>query len=61
MYQLAKVKLEDAVRMMTYNPDRVLGIEKRKGTLAPGMDGDIAIFDDQIRVKRVLVAGRCLV
>ncbi len=61
MYQLAKVKLEDAVRMMTYNPARVLGIEKRKGTLAPGMDGDIAIFDDQIRVKRVLVAGRCLV
>ncbi len=47
--------------MMTYNPARVLGIEKRKGTLAPGMDGDIAIFDDQIRVKRVLVAGRCLV
>lgn len=32
MYHLAKVKIEDAVRMMTYNPAKILGIEKQKAT-----------------------------
>ncbi|MCI8958201.1 MAG: N-acetylglucosamine-6-phosphate deacetylase [Lachnospiraceae bacterium] len=57
MYHLAGVKLEDAVRMMTYNPARVLGIQNRKGTLAAGMDADLVIFDDQILVKGVMVGG----
>ena len=58
MYHLAGVKLEDAVRMMTYNPARVLGIQNRKGTLAAGMDADLVIFDDQILVKGVMVEGK---
>ncbi len=58
MYKLAKVKLEDAVRMITYNPAKVLGIEKRKGSLAPGMDADIVIFDDNIQISSVMVRGQ---
>lgn len=61
MYQLAEVRLEDAVRMMTCNPARVLGIEKRKGSLAPGMDGDVVIFDEDITIKKVIVEGKVAV
>lgn len=58
MYHMAGVRLEDAVRMMTYNPAKVLGIERRKGSLAPGMDGDVVLFDDDIRIRKVFVKGR---
>ncbi len=60
MYQLAQVKLEDAVRMITYNPAKVLGIEKQKGSIAPGMDADLVVFDEDIRVKKVMVNGKLL-
>ncbi len=60
MYKLAKVKLEDAVRMMTSNPARILGLEKTKGTLAPGMDADIVIFNDNVEIRNVIVSGRVL-
>lgn len=61
MYQLAAVRLEEAVRMMTYNPAKVLGIEKEKGILARGMDADIVIFDEDIRIKSVMVMGELLI
>lgn len=60
MYKLAKVKLEDAVRMITYNPAKVLGIEKRKGTLAVGYDADICIFDEDVDIKKIVIAGKAV-
>ena len=33
-----------ALRMMTVNPARMLGLDSRIGRLAPGMDADIAVF-----------------
>lgn len=61
MYKQAKVKLEDAVRMMTYNPARILGLEKKKGTLAPGMDGDVVIFNDNVEIQKVIVSGYAVI
>ena len=58
MYHQAEVRLVDAVRMMTYNPAKVLGIQDRKGSLSVGMDGDVVIFDDDIRIQEVLVKGK---
>ena len=43
MYKLAGVSLPDAVRMMTANPAKVLGINGSKGTIAKGIDEDINI------------------
>ena len=61
MYQQAEVRLEDAVRMMTYNPAKILGIQGRKGSLSAGMDADVVIFDDEIRIQSVLVKGKKVV
>lgn len=57
MWKQAGVRLEDAVRMMTYNPARVLGIERQKGALAPGMDADVVLFDEDVTVRQVVVMG----
>ncbi len=36
---------EQALAAITINPARILGIEDRVGTLAPGKDADLALFD----------------
>src|SRR5208283_3020129 len=48
------VPLAEAVRMATWNPARVLGIEGRKGTLGAGADADLVLLDEQLRVARVM-------
>ncbi|MDR1402094.1 MAG: N-acetylglucosamine-6-phosphate deacetylase [Tannerellaceae bacterium] len=56
----AGVSLPDAVRMITLNPARILGIEDKKGALAPGMDADLVVFDKQITIQHTLVKGRII-
>jgi len=51
------IPLGDAVRMATWNPARVLGIERRKGTLAAGADADLLLLDAKLHVARVMVRG----
>ncbi len=58
MVQLADVPLCDAVRMMTRTPATIMGVADRKGMLAPGMDADVVLFDEQIDVQLTIVGGR---
>ena len=51
--------LENAVRMMTSTPARILGLS-RKGRLAPGCDADIVLFDDDVTISRVYIAGQAI-
>ncbi|MBK1442382.1 N-acetylglucosamine-6-phosphate deacetylase [Parapedobacter sp. ISTM3] len=57
MVHLAGVPLAEAVQMMTATPARILGIQDRKGTLAIGMDADLAVFDDRINIAATWVNG----
>lgn len=57
MYKLAGVSLPDAVRMMTANPAKVLGINGSKGAIAKGMDADLVVFDEDINISAVYVGG----
>ena len=57
MYKLAGVSLPDAVRMMTANPAKVLGINGSKGAIAKGMDADLVVFDEDINIFSVYVGG----
>lgn len=56
MIQLAGVRSEDALRMASEVPARLLGLTQ-KGKLAPGCDADIVVLDEQLRVTMTLVAG----
>lgn len=58
MIYLADVPVTDAVRMMTTTPASILGIDDRKGSLIPGKDADIVIFDENVNIKRTIVEGR---
>lgn len=51
------IKIEDAVKMMTANPARLLGAHA-KGEIAPGKDADIVVFDKQFNVKLTMINGR---
>ena len=58
MTTLAGVTVEQAVKMASYNPARVMGIADRKGSLEVGKDADIVIFNDNVDVAATMVGGR---
>lgn len=49
--------LQDAVRLATYNPARVLGVEKTKGVVATGADADFAVLNAQGEVMNTIIGG----
>ena len=57
MHQRAGVPIYDCVRMMSDTPAKVMGF-RSKGRIAPGMDADLVLFDDDIKIKRVFVGGK---
>lgn len=60
MIELAKVPLYSAVKMATLTPARVIGIDGVKGKLAEGYDADMVLFDQNINVKKVILAGNLI-
>ncbi|MBQ7916394.1 MAG: N-acetylglucosamine-6-phosphate deacetylase [Firmicutes bacterium] len=55
-YQQARIPLVDCVRMMTRTPAEVMGLD-HTGRLEVGCDADIVIFDEDIRIKEVILSG----
>jgi N-acetylglucosamine-6-phosphate deacetylase len=49
--------LQDAVRMLTTNPARLLGIEFKKGALRTGSDADIVLLDESLQITNVWTRG----
>ena len=41
-------------------PARLIGMEERKGSIAPGKDADLVVLDDQLNVKQTYVSGVCV-
>ncbi|EPS96629.1 hypothetical protein FOMPIDRAFT_88546 [Fomitopsis schrenkii] len=50
--------LGEAIKCATYNPARCLGLENKKGTLRPGADADLVVFDRQGNVLSTWVKGK---
>lgn len=61
MLNLVEVPLYQAVKMMSYNPAKIMGIENKKGSLVVGKDADVIVFDENINVKQVIIAGKMVV
>jgi N-acetylglucosamine-6-phosphate deacetylase len=50
--------LSTAIRTVTENPARVLGLGRTKGRLAPGYDADVVILEEDLSVRTTMVAGQ---
>lgn len=58
MLDITGISLIEAIKMVTVNPAKCLGIENKKGSLEPGKDADIVILDEKLEVRATLVKGR---
>ena len=56
MVHHADVSVWEAVKMITANPVRILGLQG-KGSLKEEYDADLVIFDDEIQIKTVIQDG----
>jgi N-acetylglucosamine-6-phosphate deacetylase len=52
------IPLVKAIRMASLTPARVIGLDDRKGSLEPGKDADIAVFDEDFTCWRTMRGGR---
>ena len=57
--QLGILPLEKALPFITLNPARALGLEKRKGFLAPGADADLVLLKD-MEIDAVIAKGELM-
>lgn len=55
-----KYPLNEIVKMATYNPALYCGVADQKGIIAVGYDADIILFNEDIEVRKVIVAGKIL-
>src|SRR5271169_410048 len=51
------VPLPAALRMVTANPARQIGLGARKGVLGPGADADLVFLDEKLEVSGVMTRG----
>ena len=52
------IPLADAVRMATYNPAKVLGVEHEVGQIAPGLRADFLVCTPDLRLSQVWLGGK---
>jgi N-acetylglucosamine-6-phosphate deacetylase len=52
------VPLTEAVKMASLTPARVIGVDRRKGSLEVGKDADLALFEPDLRHRCTVMDGR---
>ncbi len=52
------VPLEEALKMASLVPAKILGVQHHKGTLTPGSDADLVVMDKDFNVKLTMVEGK---
>lgn len=58
--QNTDLSLPKAVKMITQNPAKLLGIYNDKGSISIGKDADIVIMDDDFEVQETIIRGQAL-
>jgi N-acetylglucosamine-6-phosphate deacetylase len=51
------ISLQEAAVLASGNPARLLGVHHRKGAIAPGLDADLTILDEDLRAWGTVVGG----
>ncbi|MHB1484898.1 MAG: N-acetylglucosamine-6-phosphate deacetylase [Saccharofermentanales bacterium] len=60
MYRQAGVPISEAVKMMTFNPAKSIGMEREIGALAAGLYADVILFDEDINISGVIIDGNVI-
>ncbi len=58
LYKNTDLPLYEIVKMITYNPAKVLGVQEKYGNIEKGKVADLVVFDDDITVKDVYIGGK---
>lgn len=58
MVQKADIPLDDALRMISETPSKIMKVYDRKGSLEKGKDADIIILDDELNLRQVWQMGK---
>lgn len=58
MVNEAGLSIPEAISMITVNPARIMGISDHKGSIVPGYDADIVVFDDKISICNTIIKGK---
>lgn len=54
---LMEASLPEAVQMASLTPARAIGLGAVRGSIEPGKDADLVLFDRDFRVRRTIIAG----
>ena len=52
------VPIEEAVLISSTNSARLLGLHRRKGTIAAGLDADLLVLSELLAVEATMIAGQ---
>ena len=55
--QQANIPMEDACRMASETPAKIMGVFDRKGSLEAGKDADLMMFDNDLKLTYVMQMG----
>lgn len=55
------IAVPDAVRALSTNPARLLGVDERTGSLEPGKDADLVVLDEEFGLAGVMRQGSWVV
>ena len=58
LVQKAEIPLEDAVRMASETPAKIMNVYDRKGSLQKDKDADILILDENLKIRAVWAMGK---
>jgi len=53
-----ELSVPNIVKMVTLNPARILGLEKRMGSLKEGQQANLVIFDGEFNIKKTVLKGQ---
>ena len=53
------VSISDASKMLSTTPAKIIGAET-KGSISKGKDADIVLFDKNLNLKTIIVAGKII-
>ncbi|HEY5586009.1 MAG TPA: N-acetylglucosamine-6-phosphate deacetylase, partial [Ruminiclostridium sp.] len=57
-YKNTNTELFEVFRMASINPAKELGIDSKKGSIAPDKDADFFLMDDEFNVKATYIKGK---